>query len=95
MEIFSSEESNFQKFIWIFVLISVSLLSLIVLYLNLLQYLGSTTRTSIESTTSSLRSIIFPSVYICNVNQEWRLCYKITYLFKTAKVAKTYQRLAI
>ena len=64
-----SEEGWVRKLIWTAVIIGIVILCILVLYVSLLQYLDSKTRTSIESTTSSLREIIFPSVYICNVNQ--------------------------
>ena len=57
------------------VIIGVIILCILVLGINLSEYLESSTRTSIESTTSSLRDIIFPSVYICNVNQGPKLQY--------------------
>ena len=57
------------------VIIGVIILCILVLGINLSEYLESSTRTSIESTTSSLRDIIFPSVYICNVNQGQKLQY--------------------
>ena len=33
------------------------------------QFMTSNTRTTIESTTATLQEIIFPSIYVCNVNQ--------------------------
>ena len=36
---------------------------------NLKEFNASFTTTTIETTTSSLKDIIFPSIYVCNVNQ--------------------------
>ena len=67
-----TEEGRVRKLIWVGVIIAVICLSIWVLNENLQQYMDATTRTSIESTTSSLSEIIFPAVYICNVNQvQW------------------------
>ena len=38
-------------------------------YINVVEYIESTTVTSINTTTASLRDITFPSLVICNVNQ--------------------------
>ena len=43
-------------------------------YVVTLQYVTSTTITTIASTMAPLDDITFPSVYICNVNQVFHFC---------------------
>ena len=54
---------------WLIIVLMSLGLSVIYLVDNTKAYLKSTTVTSIDSTTAPLRDILFPSVYICNVNQ--------------------------
>jgi hypothetical protein len=44
-------------------------LSLYFMFINWNEFIDSTTVTSINSTTSSLTDLYFPSVFICNINQ--------------------------
>ena len=39
------------------------------LVINLIDYMNSTTVTNIQSSTSSLNNIYYPSVTVCNTNQ--------------------------
>ena len=64
-----SESGILPKTIWIVALASSLCLSSYFISLNIDQFLKSDTRTTIESTTASLQDIIFPSIYVCNVNQ--------------------------
>ena len=54
---------------WIvIVLVSIGL-GVFFLVTNLIDYLGSTTVTTLETTTSSLENIYYPSITVCNMNQ--------------------------
>ena len=64
-----SEQGFMPKMYWLIIVLMSLALSVIYLVDNTKAYLKSTTVTSIDSTTAPLRDILFPSVYICNVNQ--------------------------
>ena len=64
-----SEQGYFHKIIWLVIVLLSIVVSLLFLVDNTKAYLNSTTVMSIASTTESLKDLIFPSLYICNVNQ--------------------------
>lgn len=60
---------SWQTFLWSLVLLSVHAIVISFIFITLKQYLKSTTRTTIETTTTSLKEIQFPAITVCNVNQ--------------------------
>jgi hypothetical protein len=66
------EAGIFPKAVWIVALAFSLGLSFYFISLNFKQFSDSDTRTTIESTTASLQDIIFPSIYVCNINQVTR-----------------------
>ena len=55
---------------WWIVVVLISIgLGAFFLITNLVDYLGSTTVTTLETTTGSLNEIYYPSVTVCNMNQ--------------------------
>ena len=61
--------SKAWKTIWFLFLLIICITSVYVLVMNSLQYLQTTTVTTIESPMAPLRDVTFPSMYICNINQ--------------------------
>ena len=79
---FYSEPSKLPKFVWLFAIICALTLSAYFTKLNVEEFMTSTTRSSIASTTASLQEIIFPSVYVCNINQVLSVfCFYVTFRF--------------
>ena len=79
---FYSEPSKLPKFVWLFAIIGALTLSAYFTKLNVEEFMTSTTRSSIASTTASLQEIIFPSVYVCNINQVLTVfCFYVTFRF--------------
>ena len=64
-----SEQGWFRKIFWFIIVFMSVALSVYFLVVNTKAYLKATTVTSIASTTASLNDLLFPSLYICNVNQ--------------------------
>ena len=54
---------------WVFALIISYILAIWLIGLNTSDYLDSTTTTNLESSTSSLNNVFYPSVTVCNTNQ--------------------------
>ena len=66
---FQSENGWLRKFIWFLVIVFHNALAIYFIWVNCNEYLEAKTITTINSTTSSLNNVMFPSVYICNLNQ--------------------------
>ena len=64
-----SEQGLLHMVFWFFIILMSISLSIYFLIINTKAFLKATTVTSIDSTTASLKDLIFPSLYICNVNQ--------------------------
>jgi hypothetical protein len=57
------------KITWILFIFLIIGTSVLVIEMNIRNYLQATTVTTIDSTIASLKDVTFPSVYICNINQ--------------------------
>ena len=66
---FNYEMGKCWKFVWFIFLLGICALSVLVIVMNVEQYLEATTVTTIESTMAPLKDVTFPSIYICNINQ--------------------------
>ena len=64
-----SEAGLFPKIVWLLAITSAVALSARFTFVNVEEFSSASTRSSIQSTTASLQDIIFPSVYVCNINQ--------------------------
>ena len=64
-----SEPGVIRKVIWLLVLLTFYSLAYFSTHEAIRQYMQSTTVTSMNSTTASLRDIYFPAISLCNVNQ--------------------------
>ena len=64
-----SEPGIIRKVVWLLVVLTFYGLAYFSTHEAIRQYMKSTTRTSINTTTASLRDIYFPAISLCNVNQ--------------------------
>ena len=64
-----NEKGSFAKFLWIIAQIVFVSFASFLMTSNVIVYFNSTTKTSLESTTSSLDDLVFPGIFICNNNQ--------------------------
>ena len=64
-----NEKGIFAKVLWIIAQIVFVSFASFLMTSNFMVYLNSTTKTSLESTTSSLDDLAFPGIFICNNNQ--------------------------
>ena len=64
-----NEEGIFSKLLWIVAQIVFVTFASFLMTSNFLVYFNSTTKTSLESTISSLDDLAFPGIFICNNNQ--------------------------
>ena len=64
-----NEDSIWSKVYWLIIVLTASGVAIYALIANIIQFYNATTITYINTTTASLSDIIFPSVFICNINQ--------------------------
>ena len=58
-----------RKGLWVLVVLTVVAASVAFMVMNIQEFIKATTVTSINSTTASLKDIMFPGAIVCNVNQ--------------------------
>ena len=64
-----NEESIWAKFFWAISQLAFVTIAIYLMTINVIVYMNSTTKTSLESTTSSLDDLAFPGIFLCNYNQ--------------------------
>ena len=64
-----SEPGIIRKLLWVLVVLTAWAFAMYFLVTAIGEYMQSTTVTSIDTTTASLKDIYFPGIVLCNVNQ--------------------------